>query len=40
VTLVPGLLLLVLAVLFAGSFTFLRANLFLFPRSRSPRSCR
>lgn len=31
VTLVPGILLLVLQVLFAGSFTFLRANLFLFP---------
>ncbi|OFV87659.1 MAG: hypothetical protein A3J75_07065 [Acidobacteria bacterium RBG_16_68_9] len=31
VTWVPGLLLLLLQVLFAGSFTFLRANLFLFP---------
>jgi ABC-2 type transport system permease protein len=31
VTLVPGLLLLLLQVLFAGNFTFLRANLFLFP---------
>ena len=31
VTLVPGILLLVLQVLFAGSFAFLRANLFLFP---------
>lgn len=31
VTWVPGLLLLVLQVAFAGSFAFLRANLFLFP---------
>jgi ABC-type transport system involved in multi-copper enzyme maturation permease subunit len=31
VTWVPGLLLLLLQVLFAGSFTFLRTNLFLFP---------
>lgn len=31
VTLVPALLLLVLQVLFAGSFEFLRKNLFLFP---------
>jgi ABC-2 type transport system permease protein len=31
VTLVPALLLLVLQVLFAGSFTFLQKNLFLFP---------
>jgi ABC-2 type transport system permease protein len=31
VTLVPGVLLLLLQVLFAGSFQFLRANLFLFP---------
>ena len=31
VTLVPALLLLVLQVLFAGSFEFLRTNLFLFP---------
>ena len=31
VTLVPGLLLLLMQVLFAGNFTFLRANLFLFP---------
>jgi ABC-2 type transport system permease protein len=31
VTLVPALLLLLLQVLFAGSFAFLRANLFLFP---------
>lgn len=31
VTWVPGLLLLLLQVAFAGSFTFLRANLFLFP---------
>ncbi len=31
VTWVPGMLLLVLQVAFAGSFTFLRANLFLFP---------
>src|SRR5205823_2577306 len=31
VTLVPALLLLVLQVLFAGSFVFLKANLFLFP---------
>jgi len=31
VTWVPGMLLLVLQVVFAGSFTFLRANLYLFP---------
>ena len=31
VTLVPALLLLVLQILFAGNFTFMRANLFLFP---------
>jgi ABC-2 type transport system permease protein len=31
VTWVPGMLLLLLQVLFAGSFSFLRANLFLFP---------
>src|SRR5688572_21669980 len=31
VTLLPGLLLLLMQVLFAGNFTFLRANLFLFP---------
>jgi ABC-type transport system involved in multi-copper enzyme maturation permease subunit len=31
VTLVPGLLLLLLQVLFAGSFAFLKKNLFLFP---------
>lgn len=31
VTWVPGILLLLLQVAFAGSFTFLRANLFLFP---------
>ena len=31
VTLVPALLLLLLQILFAGNFTFLRANLFLFP---------
>jgi ABC-type transport system involved in multi-copper enzyme maturation permease subunit len=31
VTLVPGLLLLVLQIAFAGSFAFARANLFLFP---------
>ena len=31
VTLVPGLLLLLLQVLFAGSFAFLNKNLFLFP---------
>ncbi len=31
VTLVPGLMLLMLQVLFAGSFEFLRKNLFLFP---------
>jgi ABC-type transport system involved in multi-copper enzyme maturation permease subunit len=31
VTLIPGLLLLLLQVLFAGSFAFLRKNLFLFP---------
>jgi len=31
VTLVPALFLLVLQVLFAGSFAFLKANLFLFP---------
>lgn len=31
VTWVPAMLLLLLQVLFAGSFTFLRANLFLFP---------
>src|SRR6478609_3756473 len=31
VTLVPGLLLLLLQVLFAGSFAFLTKNLFLFP---------
>ena len=31
VTLIPGLLLLVLQVLFAGSFEFLKKNLFLFP---------
>ncbi len=31
VTWVPGILLLLLQVLFAGSFSFLRANLFLFP---------
>jgi ABC-2 type transport system permease protein len=31
VTWVPGLLLLLLQMLFAGNFTFLRANLFLFP---------
>jgi ABC-2 type transport system permease protein len=31
VTWVPGILLLVLQMLFAGNFTFLRANLFLFP---------
>lgn len=31
VTWVPGMLLLLLQVAFAGSFTFLRANLFLFP---------
>ena len=31
VTLLPGLLLLVMQMLFAGNFTFLRANLFLFP---------
>jgi ABC-type transport system involved in multi-copper enzyme maturation permease subunit len=31
VTMVPALLLLVLQVLFAGSFAFLKANLFLFP---------
>jgi len=31
VTWVPGILLLVLQVVFAGSFTFLRANLYLFP---------
>jgi ABC-type transport system involved in multi-copper enzyme maturation permease subunit len=31
VTLVPGVLLLLLQIAFAGSFTFARANLFLFP---------
>jgi ABC-2 type transport system permease protein len=31
VTWVPGILLLILQMLFAGNFTFLRANLFLFP---------
>jgi ABC-type transport system involved in multi-copper enzyme maturation permease subunit len=31
VTLVPGLLLLLLQVMFAGSFAFLKKNLFLFP---------
>jgi len=31
VTWVPGMLLLLLQVVFAGSFTFLRANLYLFP---------
>jgi ABC-2 type transport system permease protein len=31
VTWVPGILLLLLQMLFAGNFTFLRANLFLFP---------
>ncbi len=31
ITWVPGILLLVLQVLFAGNFTFLRANLYLFP---------
>ncbi len=31
VTLVPAILLLFLQILFAGNFTFLRANLFLFP---------
>jgi ABC-2 type transport system permease protein len=31
VTWVPGMLLLLLQMLFAGNFTFLRANLFLFP---------
>jgi len=31
VTWVPGMLLLLLQLLFAGNFTFLRANLFLFP---------
>jgi ABC-type transport system involved in multi-copper enzyme maturation permease subunit len=31
ITLVPGLLLLLLQVLFAGSFDFLKKNLFLFP---------
>ena len=31
VTWVPGMLLLVMQMLFAGNFTFLRANLFLFP---------
>jgi len=31
VTWVPGMLLLLLQVIFAGSFTFLRANLYLFP---------
>jgi hypothetical protein len=31
VTWVPGLLLLLLQMMFAGDFTFLRANLFLFP---------
>jgi len=31
VTWVPAILLLVLQILFAGNFTFLRANLFLFP---------
>src|SRR5919107_2101264 len=31
VTLIPGLLLLLLQVLFAGSFAFLKKNLFLFP---------
>ena len=31
VTLVPALLLLLLQILFAGSVTFLRANLFLLP---------
>jgi ABC-2 type transport system permease protein len=31
VTWVPGILLLVLQMMFAGNFTFMRANLFLFP---------
>src|ERR687891_988665 len=31
VTWVPGMLLLLLQMMFAGNFTFLRANLFLFP---------
>jgi ABC-type transport system involved in multi-copper enzyme maturation permease subunit len=31
ITWVPGILLLMVQVLFAGSFTFLKANLFLFP---------
>jgi ABC-2 type transport system permease protein len=31
VTLLPGILLLLLQMMFAGNFTFLRANLFLFP---------